>query len=65
MKELSGLNNQLAKFQEEFRKLGKHIEQAQGSFETAQKHLDKFSDKLISMEAPALPSISAASEKDS
>ncbi len=65
MKQLSGLNNQLAKFQEEFRKLGKHIEQAQGSFETAQKHLDKFSDKLISMEAPALPSISTASEKDS
>jgi len=65
MKQLSGLNNQLAKLQEEFRKLGKHIEQAQGSFETAQKHLDKFSDKLISMEAPALPSISTTSEKDS
>ncbi|MGB9699942.1 MAG: DNA recombination protein RmuC [Thermodesulfobacteriota bacterium] len=65
MKQLTGLNNQLAKFQEEFRKLGKHIEQAQGSFETAQKHLDKFSDKLIIMEAPSLPSISAASEKNS
>lgn len=64
MKQLTGLNNQLAKFQEEFRKLGRHIEQTQGSFEAAQKYLDKFSDKLISMEAPVLPSNSAFSEKE-
>ncbi|MGQ9694654.1 MAG: DNA recombination protein RmuC [Thermodesulfobacteriota bacterium] len=64
MKQLTGLNNQLAKFQEEFRKLGRHIEQTQGSFEAAQKYLDKFSDKLLSMEAPALPSNSAFSEKE-
>lgn len=65
IKQLSGLNSQLAKFQEEFRKLGKHIEQAKGSFELAQRQLDKFSDKLVSLEAPSLPLPAKPVENDS
>jgi len=51
---LGGLHGQLAKFQEEFRKLGKHLEQSKGSFEQAQRQLDKFSDRLSAVETPPL-----------
>jgi len=51
---LGGLHGQLAKFQEEFRKLGKHLEQSRGSFEQAQRQLDKFSDRLSAVETPPL-----------
>ena len=51
---LSGLSGQMARFQDEFRKLGKHLEQSKGSYDSAQRHLEKFSDKLSAMEAPPL-----------
>ena len=51
---LSGLSGQLARFQDEFRKLGKHLEQSKGSFDSAQRQLEKFSDKLAAMETPPL-----------
>ena len=51
---LSGLSGQMARFQDEFRKLGKHLEQSKGSFDSAQRQLEKFSDKLAAMEAPPL-----------
>jgi DNA recombination protein RmuC len=54
LRHLSGLQGQLAKFQEEFRKLGKHLEQSKGSFDSAQRQLEKFSDKLAVMETPPL-----------
>ena len=51
---LSGLHGQLARFQDEFRKLGKHLEQSRGSFDSAQRQLEKLSDKLAAMETPPL-----------
>ena len=51
---LAGLRGQLARFQEEFRKLGKHVEQAKGSFDSAQRQMEKFSDKLNALETPSL-----------
>ena len=54
LRHLSGLNGQLARFQDEFRKLGRHLEQARGSFDSAQRQLDKFSDKLGAMDTPPL-----------
>ena len=50
---LGGLHGQLARFQEEFRKLGKHLEQSKGSFDSAQRQLDKFSDSLAAVETPS------------
>lgn len=54
LRHLSGLHGQLARFQDEFRKLGKHLEQSKGSFDSAQRQLEKFSDKLAAMETPPL-----------
>jgi DNA anti-recombination protein RmuC len=54
IRHLAGLRNQLVRFQEEFRKLGRHIEQAKGSFDATQRQLEKFSDKLNSLETPSL-----------
>jgi DNA recombination protein RmuC len=51
---LAGLRGQLARFQEEFRKLGRHVEQAKGSFDSTQRQLERFSDKLNSVETPSL-----------
>lgn len=51
---LTALRGQLIRFQDEFRKLGKHLEQGRGSFEAAQRQLDKFSDKLAAAETPPL-----------
>jgi len=54
IKQLAGLRTPLARFQEEFRKLGRHVEQAKGSFDSAQRQMEKFSDKLIAVETPSL-----------
>jgi DNA recombination protein RmuC len=54
LRHLSGLQGQLAKFQDEFRKVGKHLEQSKGSFDSAQRQLEKLSDKLAAMETPPL-----------
>jgi DNA recombination protein RmuC len=54
LRHLSGLHGQLARFQDEFRKLGKHLEQSKGSFDSAQRQLEKFGDKLAAMETPPL-----------
>ena len=54
LKQLAGLQGQFARFQEEFRKLGKHLDQARSSFETTQKQLDRFGDRLAAVETPPL-----------
>jgi DNA recombination protein RmuC len=54
IKQLGGLHGQLDKFQEEFRKLGKHLEQSKGSYDLAQRQMEKFSDKLAAVETPSL-----------
>ena len=51
---LAGLRGQMARFQEEFRKLGRHVEQAKGSFDSTQRQLERFSDRLNSLETPSL-----------
>ena len=51
---LAGLRGQLVRFQEEFRKLGRHVEQAKGSFDSTQRQLEKFSDRLHAVETPSL-----------
>jgi len=62
---LGGLHGQLDKFQDEFRKLGKHLEQSKGSFDSAQRQLEKFSDKLAAVETPSLLPADEPTEKDS
>ncbi|MDI6752982.1 MAG: DNA recombination protein RmuC [Thermodesulfobacteriota bacterium] len=54
IKQLAGLRTPLARFQEEFRKLGRHVEMAKGSFDSAQRQMEKFSDKLSAVETPSL-----------
>ncbi len=54
LKQLASLQGQFARFQDEFRKLGRHLDQSRSSFETAQKHLERFSDKLAAVETPSL-----------
>jgi DNA recombination protein RmuC len=54
LRDLGGLRGQLDKFQEEFRKLGKHLEQSKGSYDSSQRQLEKFSDKLAAVEMPPL-----------
>jgi DNA recombination protein RmuC len=53
LKQLAGLQGQFARFQDEFRKLGKHLEQSRSSYEATQKQLDRFSDKLATVETPS------------
>jgi len=64
LRHLSGLHGQLARFQDEFRKLGKHLEQSKGSFDYAQRQLEKFSDKLAAMETPPLLQTAKESPKE-
>ena len=54
LRDLGGLRGQLDKFHEEFRKLGKHLEQSKGSYDSSQRQLEKFSDKLAAVETPPL-----------
>ncbi len=54
IKHLSGLQGQLLRFQDEFRKLGRHMEQSKGSFDSAQRQLEKFCDRLSAVETPPL-----------
>lgn len=51
---LAGLRGQLARFQEEFRKLGRHLEQSRGSFDSAERQLEKFSDRLTAVDTQPL-----------
>jgi DNA anti-recombination protein RmuC len=56
----------LMKVQEEFRKLGKHLEQTKGSFDSTQRQLEKFNDRLSAVETPPLlPADEEPAEKDS
>jgi DNA recombination protein RmuC len=64
IKHLAGLRGQLVRFQEEFRKLGKHLEQSRGSYDLAQRQMEKFSDKLTAVETPPLLPAEEPSEKD-
>lgn len=50
IRQLTALRGQLARFQEEFRKLGKHLEQSKGSYDTALRHLERFGDRLAGVE---------------
>jgi len=53
---LGGLRGQLGRFQEEFRKLGRHLEQSKGSFDSAERQLERFSDRLAAVDTqPLLP----------
>jgi DNA recombination protein RmuC len=54
LKQLASLQGQFSRFQDEFRKLGRHLDQSRSSFETAQKQLERFSDKLAAVETPSL-----------
>jgi DNA recombination protein RmuC len=51
---LASLGGQLGRFQEEFRKLGRHLEQSKGSFDSAERQLEKFSDKLAAVDTQPL-----------
>ena len=63
---LGSLRGQLVRFQEEFRKLGKHLEQSKGSFDSAQRQLEKFGDRLAAVETPPLlPADEEPAEKNS
>ncbi len=57
IRHLTGLRGQLQRFQEEFRKLGKHLEQSKGSYDLAQRQLERFGDRLSAVETPTLPSL--------
>ncbi len=66
IKHLSALQGQLLRFQEEYRKVGRHLEQAKGSFDSAQRQLEKFSDRLSAVETPPLlPADEEPTEKNS
>lgn len=54
LKQLVSLQGQFARFQDEFRKLGRHLDQSRSSFEATQKQLERFSDKLAAVETPSL-----------
>jgi DNA recombination protein RmuC len=57
IRHLTGLRGQLQRFLEEFRKLGKHLEQSKGSYDLAQRQLERFGDRLSAVETPTLPSL--------
>ena len=48
---LSRLRGDFAKFKEEFDLLGKHVGHAQSSFQSAEKRLDQFGQKLLAADA--------------
>ena len=62
LQQLTALRNQLNKFYEEFRKLGKHLEQSKTSFDSSFRHLEKLNDRLSGMEA--LPSVPPSPVQD-
>lgn len=49
--DLSRLRGDFSKFRDEFDLLGKHLSHAQSSFQSADKRLEQFSQKLVSVEA--------------
>jgi DNA recombination protein RmuC len=50
LKNLSTLSNEINKFREDFELLGKHVANAHSKYEDSQKRLDRFSDKLTSIQ---------------
>lgn len=50
---LARLQGEFEKFQEDFSKLGKHLSDSKTSYDTAEKRLEKFGDKLEKIESPA------------
>ena len=48
---LSGLRKDLVTFQGDFQRLGGHIERSKSSYETAEKRLEKFDQKLVKIES--------------
>ncbi len=49
--DLSRLGGDFSKFRDEFDLLGKHLSHAQSSFQSADKRLEQFSQKLVAVEA--------------
>jgi len=54
---LSRLDGDFSRFKEEFNLLGKHLGHAQSSFQSAEKRLDQFGQKLLAADTDkkALP----------
>jgi len=52
LKNLSMLSNEINKFRDDFELLGKHITNTGAKYEDSRKRLDKFSDKLLSIQDP-------------
>ena len=51
LKNLSTLSNEMNKFREDFDLLGKHISNTHTKYEDSSRRLDRFSDKLINIQA--------------
>lgn len=50
---INRLRGELNKFNDDFTKVGKHLGNSRSSYDDALKHLEKFSDKLETLESPA------------
>ena len=62
IRDLSRLRGDFDRFYAEFSKIGKHITHSKGSYEEAEKKLDKLGGKLAKIEAPDQQEISQATE---
>jgi len=49
---ISRLKKELGKFYEDFTKVGKHLTNSKSSYDEAEKHLNKFGDKLRQLDTP-------------
>lgn len=49
---IAKLRGELNKFSEDFSKVGKHLSNSKSSFDEAEKHLNRFGDKLQGIESP-------------
>lgn len=54
LQNISKLRGELNRFCEDFTKIGKHLSNSRSSYELAEKHLNRFSDKLEQLESPAV-----------
>lgn len=51
LQNIGKLRNELNKFNDDFSKVGKHLSNSRSSYELAEKHLDRFSNKLQQIES--------------
>ncbi len=59
---LSGLGVEMEKHQDDFRKLGVHLKNALGSFDSAEKRLDRMALELEKLETPRTPPLESSLE---